>query len=317
VSKYLKLLALFLILQLFFVFAASAISGAPNHYIAAIIDKEADLARAASPRLILVGGSNLAFGVDSAALQAGLGNRFHVVNAGLHAGLGLDFMLNQALAHVRPGDVVVVSPEYTLLWSDASQAVELVEAAYFLPQSARHVPRAKRVSVFASGLVAAPAPILHEVAVSAARRAVPALGRGGRVYYRDSFNEWGDNTAARSLPSEIEEPRGVAPESFRQSQLDVSVSKIEDFATQAHRRGARVAFAFPPVTSYYFEWNSEAILTTAAALESTSGITVLGTPAQETYSVTDFYDSPDHLRGHAVQLRTQHLGEDLRRWLNP
>ena len=42
--------------------------GTTSDYMAAIIDKHAMLERAEGPRVLLVGGSNLAFGVDSRAI---------------------------------------------------------------------------------------------------------------------------------------------------------------------------------------------------------------------------------------------------------
>ena len=63
-----------------------------------------------SPKIIIVGGSNVAFGIDSEHLKAGTG--YQTVNMGLQAGLGLHFMMEDVLPHLRKGDVVIISPEY-------------------------------------------------------------------------------------------------------------------------------------------------------------------------------------------------------------
>src|SRR5438045_2669104 len=60
---------------------------------AASIDKISLLRTQASPRLIFVGGSSMAFGMDSALVANRCG--FHPVNTGLHVGIGLEFMLGQ------------------------------------------------------------------------------------------------------------------------------------------------------------------------------------------------------------------------------
>ena len=70
----------------------------------------ARLDTAASPRLVIIGGSNTAFGLDSRMLADSLG--LNVVNTGLHSGIGLRFMLDDAMPRLRPGDKVVVMPEY-------------------------------------------------------------------------------------------------------------------------------------------------------------------------------------------------------------
>lgn len=73
--------------------------------------KKCELMRSVpSPRIILVGGSNLAFGVNSKEIIDSLG--IPVVNAGLHAGFGLKFILDNMVKYVRKGDIVVIAPEY-------------------------------------------------------------------------------------------------------------------------------------------------------------------------------------------------------------
>ena len=50
-------------------------------------------------------------------------------------GLGLDFILNQALDGVRAGDVVVLSPEYDIVWADSTQYVDMGEVIRFAPST--------------------------------------------------------------------------------------------------------------------------------------------------------------------------------------
>ena len=100
----------------------------PEHsFNAAIIDKHQLLEKTESPRIILVGGSNVAFGIDSAAIQS----RFNipVVNLGLHAGFGLGRILDDALPFLHPGDILVIIPEYIHFsdtWNGEAQAYELI-----------------------------------------------------------------------------------------------------------------------------------------------------------------------------------------------
>src|SRR5690606_17377891 len=79
-----------------------------NDYAKASVDKHARLAAPGSAKLVLVGGSNLAFGVDSAELEREL-KGFRVVNMGMNAYLGLRFMLSEVMEDLEKGDVVVLS----------------------------------------------------------------------------------------------------------------------------------------------------------------------------------------------------------------
>lgn len=83
-----------------------------NDYLMAISKKHADLERLQKPRLLFIGGSSAAFGIDSKSIGDSL--VMNGFNLGLHAGLGLEFIVNEALAEVKPGDVLVVSTEFYL-----------------------------------------------------------------------------------------------------------------------------------------------------------------------------------------------------------
>jgi hypothetical protein len=52
-----------------------------DNYLAAVLEKDRIIRNASSPKVILVGGSNLAFGIDSKMMQDSLG--MSVVNMGL------------------------------------------------------------------------------------------------------------------------------------------------------------------------------------------------------------------------------------------
>lgn len=66
-----------------------------------------------APKLVLLGGSGTLFGIKASVLEAELGTP--VINGGLHAGLGMDFILREGKKMLRPGDTVILFPEYELL----------------------------------------------------------------------------------------------------------------------------------------------------------------------------------------------------------
>lgn len=81
-----------------------------SHYLRGGILKESLATNTPGPRVLFVGGSNVAFGVRSELLES----VFHrpVINLGLHAGLAKDFILNQAASAAQQGDIVIVVLEY-------------------------------------------------------------------------------------------------------------------------------------------------------------------------------------------------------------
>ena len=70
--RFLQLIALFLVVQLCILGVLALLARPSDNYRAAVVDKERLLAEAASPRVILVGGSGLAFGIDSPTIEEAL-----------------------------------------------------------------------------------------------------------------------------------------------------------------------------------------------------------------------------------------------------
>jgi hypothetical protein len=106
----LKLALLFLLVTLVSVGFIISIPPDYSSYLSAILDKHKLLIETPAPRIILVGGSNIAFGMDSELLQNEM--KLPVINDGLHAGLGMEFMLNDLKPYIARGDVIILSMEY-------------------------------------------------------------------------------------------------------------------------------------------------------------------------------------------------------------
>ena len=67
----------------------AALSQPRPGYLAALDDKLELVRTVESPRVIFVGGSSVAFGIDSQVFEQGLGQP--AINLGLHGALGLHF----------------------------------------------------------------------------------------------------------------------------------------------------------------------------------------------------------------------------------
>ena len=68
--------------------------------------------RAASPKLLLVGGSATLFGISAKEIQNQTG--FRAINLGTHAALGAPYILREAQQVAKPGDIVLLAFEYEL-----------------------------------------------------------------------------------------------------------------------------------------------------------------------------------------------------------
>lgn len=273
-----------------FVFAAWR---APDRYIGVIQDKHRRCAAQRAPRLLLVGGSNLAFGIQSEMLGSSL--RCSPVNLGLHAGLGLEFMLEDALPEVRDGDTVLVSLEYCLLGKPGPSRV-LWEALLARPESIRGLDYSA-LSDWGLGFVA-----------HAASRGWKVLcGRHERehgVYDRNSFNEFGDVIAHRNaLP--VRRRSLFTDAALWSGETDARwLERLRRFVAGCEARGARVVIFFPPIPRSMFARDRERFQEYVFSQKALFGERVLGRLEDIPFPEEMFYDSAYHLTGAGSAMRT-------------
>jgi hypothetical protein len=317
VARFLRAFGGFLGLQACLLALLLLLEGPPQTYLAASLDKSRLLAEAPSPRVLLVGGSNLAFGIESGVLKKGLDNRYSPVNLGLHAGAGLGFELNQALAGIRSGDIVVLSPEYDTLWYEKRDLYTLCELVRLNPSAWNYVPAGQRAWLV-RGLLDHPAAVANTAAVIAwgqfrgavsGRRVSPAE----KVYSRSSFNRYGDIAGARSLPTQYKSKVGNAKSTRSiESGLRESSETLSGFIKDAKLKGATVVYAFPPLPVEVYRADRRDIQATSEVLRRRLDVDFMGSPAEVTYPSSQFFDTQDHLRGGAVEDRTLDLVRELR-----
>lgn len=309
----------------------AALSQQRPGYLAALEDKIQRLKEIDSPpRIIFVGGSSVAFGIQSQFFEQQL--QQPAVNLGLHASLGLDLYLQMVQRHGRPGDVVVLLPEYSMLLG--RQEME--------PEDLRRTLRSCPTAIYylrgnlRSGKAFLDNMALSELAFWAqkgsvrqknqiklrfrrARRAGAARRSRRRrvkandsIYRRSSFNEQGDMIAHHGLPRH-EKLEGQGELVYDQVEVDRVIKRLNQFAAICRERQMRVYFSYPPMPETVFqEWSSQ-IQKLHASLQSslTSDVTMLNSPRDSVFPESQFFDTVTHLSEAGQVLRTQRLAREL------
>ena len=270
-----------------------------DHYAAATGDKRRRLEGCGSPRLIFVGGSSAAFGFDSrVAAEAG----FEPVNMGHNRSLGLRFMLGQVRDELREGDVVVVSPEYELLWKAGVDST-LVTHLEYDPASLRAVDYDTGRRLFDRGLPWVSSKVrcaLHQVSTAA------PIG-----YSRDAFDDYGDFASHRGTPAREHTFEAVRWPSEAAVDVDASIDVLRSFAEDCRDAGARCVFAFSPLRRGQFDANEATVRRAAREVREGSGLDVVIDLEHAVYPHADYYDPGPHLMPAAATLRTRALIEAL------
>ena len=84
-----------------------------SRWVAELYQEKERIARSIrGPKIVIVGGSSVLFGIRADLLSAALG--VPVVNFGTHAGMDLDYLLYKSRDVVAPGDLVLLCIEYEL-----------------------------------------------------------------------------------------------------------------------------------------------------------------------------------------------------------
>lgn len=258
-------------------------------FMAAIIDKHQRCREVAGPAIFLVGGSNLAFGIDSDSLGRETG--LPVVNLGLHAGLGLDFMLREALDVTRKGDIVILSTEYFL--DPYGQFDLLYYTSGIFPDAGKYYKTNawQFLKLYLSN---------YQKKVNQVFEVSFTRGPAAPEYMRNAFDKRGDLTLHLDKPHkpELKNRFSFTPKPYKGIRL------MNDFEREAAKKGVKVYFIFPccPVTDY--SRNKTAIDDYYKQMKEGLDFPVLGTPADFVFSDTLFYDTVYHLLRKGRSLRT-------------
>lgn len=278
-------------------------AGGRTSFTEAIIDKQRRLESLPPGKVILVGGSNLAFGIDSRLLETTLGRP--VVNMGLSGAVGIPFLLDQVRPYVSAGDLIVLSPEYELFFERPALTRPTCLQALYLPQPWRYVGRTGYLRCVVSTF----GEVVQYNFTWALRK---ALGTNDSptdpVYSRGSFNRWGDVEAHLSRATKLTEPPRETGRIEGKPDDDV-LDAITRFARFAKRRGARVAFAHPACAASAYAPHLDALRALDRVLRQRLGgdVAFLSVPEDFFFPPDMFFDTRYHLNGAARAIRSRRV----------
>ena len=281
----------------------------PEHYFAGSLLHGQLLKNTPSPRMILVGGSNVSFGIDAELMQRTLG--IPVINDGLHAGLGLA-PLRELKDYIHEGDVIIISLEYNLF---VNQDVMNGDPA-FLSDWIEYSP--SRIKYLSDPWKEAPRIYAIMLQRKVNRKVNTYLFGGSLNSVRDVFvgtkyDLNGDfiGHLQESSPNRQKIPAKPYPVSGVQESIIIF---LEDFNRMARERGARVYFEAPASRQSNCKATGQAQLADFfKTLAERSSIPIL-TPLDEVCLPNKyFFDSEYHLNAQGRELRTKRLIEN---WMN-
>jgi len=285
-----------------------------DNYLAAVLEKDRLIRTTPSPKIILVGGSNLAFGIDSRMIRDSL--NVNVVNMGLYAKLGLRYMLAQVKPYVRPHDVLIIVPEYDQFYGKFSEGDNTLNTALLYAPADRIGDFIKSYSVIDVVL----RPRMENVRRGFLQATADAFGVKSKyfppdtnaVYNRRSFDQYGDmmsHLGRKSMnPDSIYVGKLPPASEFNKRTID----DLNDIGDAARVRGAHAYFLFPSYIDRSYTINAGGIAWLERRLVKDMRIPILGTPKDFVYPSNWFFDTRYHLNQLGRGPRTVKMIEILR-----
>jgi len=263
------------------------------------IDKEQLLKTAQSPRIILIGGSNLSFGINSSLIEKEL--EYNPVNTGIHATIGLKFMMDNVIDHVRPGDIVVLIPEYSQYFGRYAYGGEELLRIVF---DVNHTLITKLgLNQWINIIKYIPEYSLSKFELSEYRYVESDTVD---VYERRAFNEYGDVDIHWIMEGKDVEAYKAIESGFNKG----IIREIISFEEQIQRKGAEFFITFPGLQDKSYDNMSDQISIILKALNETDLI-ILGSPEEFKMAPRYMFNTPYHLNKAGTDFRTKLLIEDL------
>lgn len=275
----------------------------PSNLYFSLIDKHRMLQETQQPRIILVGGSNLSFGIKSKLIQDSL--NINVINTSVHAGLGLKFISEDIVRFIKSGDIIILAPEYEHFFGSTLYGSEpMVNTIIAIPDTYRFLNFHNWKEILG---------IMPEAAVKNLMKFV--LSEWNRlngikkigIYDRDSFNEYGDVVSHYGLkPEKFSPPLGMKSE-FNY----VTIETISLLKQKIEEKGGLLLFTYPCIMR-------NSLITMIEETERINyeilnlGIPIIGTPQRYSFEDNFYFNSQYHLTEQGVDIRTKHLIEDLK-----
>lgn len=282
-----------------------------NDYTAALIDKHQRLSKLPSPKIVFIGGSNLAFGLNSEKVQKDLS--IPVVNMGLHARLGLDFILNEVENYASTGDIIIISIEYSYPEGSDDRLISHIHDIF--PEAKSYLPLSnfQKINVIIEDVKQHFNQKVKHIQYSIENWNKPLDTLNYFVYNRAGFNDYGDVVRHLQMPLSKNLTDRIDINSI---DIQNHIIKMNKFHDKMIKKGVRVYFTYSAFAESEYIKNLREIKNINKLIDDKLDFSQLGTPADFVYPDNYFFDTVYHLHRVGREKRTLKLIEFLKKELS-
>lgn len=252
-----------------------------------------------SPKIIIVGGSSVAFGINREIIEEKVGRA--VVNLGLHAGFGIYFCTEISKANINKGDIVILAYEIDFYQKEKS-SIELIVAGidnnlelykYIINRKSKDIYKYIPTYIF--------------------KKLEWDEEKTTGVYSINSFNEYGDMILDRptcKLPEIITKNYGNVNLSMINLDKEI-IEYINDFYIYCKNKGADVVITFPPVLDERMLLTEQEMKEFEEKLKNNLLPEVISNCKDYVFPREYMYDTIYHCNNLGEKVRSEKLASDI------
>lgn len=270
-----------------------------NGYNASLIDKVDRLESIEAPKIVLLGNSNLAFGINSQLIEETVG--MPVVNMGGHGSNGNVFHEEMAKYNVTPRDIYI-------LCHTSFDDNNTIGSMTTWSSIENHFNLWKILRKDDIGTMARKFPIYLKRCLNLYSSGIGNQDPGG-VYARSAFNEYGDVAVLRKGSAYTFEDTVSPPEIG-----DITIDRINELNDYITSRGATLLVAGYPIGNGNITVDAAEFIAFQEQLANRLDCPVISNYVDYMFDYKYFYNTNLHLNSEGVNLRTTQLIADIERW---
>jgi hypothetical protein len=289
---------------------------APISYIynpfALINNKIELLKKMKSPKIIFVSGSSYFYGLSAESVSKELD--IPAINMGTFIGYGYTFMLDNIKPYINKGDIVIMTPEYTLLYMNDYNLVD----KYGINQVVLNIPfkHLKYINVFKS-FGKLPQAYMYAIKykvsnlISIFQNIIIDQKIPDKKYFSYGVLKWNEDISSYGdfIKIKIYKPDPVLggsvdfPRNINKDQIKL----INNFSKYIKQKNAKVYFLFSNLVDTEYKKNQTQINSYYESLKKELDVEILTTPDQFVYPYEYYYDTINHLNTKGREIYTEKI----------
>lgn len=275
-------------------------------YTASIEEKYNRLRSLPSPKIVLIAGSNFAYGINSELIEDSL--LLPVVNMALHYNYGADFMLRQIEPQLHKGDIVLMGFEYIV--ESKGNIGEKITMARMFPKAKEWFDYEDGLQLIRENGIARIANMRLTIDRLISNNSYPTVEDTTSVFFRKAINKYGDLISHLNNPPLKEIPAAVIN---KKTNLLPVIADMNAFSKKMKARGVKVYYTYPSYAQSGYEQEKEMLNRLDRQLEKNARFPILGKQQDFVFADSLCQDMVYHLNANGRNIRTQKLIELLKK----